>query len=159
HARFGLIDDLIEPIVLRYVPEKAAKPAKARKTGDDIPKHLHTQPAVLVNLSAGGMSLVTFLAPPHAKVFKMTLTVPGLNHLPIEGRVVRVDKKGDTYNVGIQFTKIAKKYQRQIAHMAEDDQDCHTRVALQLPEACVPTCRFHSLCTKPQKAPHWPPKA
>jgi hypothetical protein len=161
HPRFGLIDDLIEPIVLRYVPEKAkvTASAKARKSGEDVPKHLQTQPAILVNLSAGGMSLVTFLAPPHAKVFKMTLTVPGLDHLPIEGKVVRVDKKGETFNVGIQFTKIAQKYVRQIAHMAEDDQDCHTRIALQLPEVCVPTCRFHLLCNKPQKAQHWPPKA
>ncbi|MDE2290928.1 MAG: PilZ domain-containing protein, partial [Elusimicrobia bacterium] len=77
----------------------------------------------------------------------------------VEGRVVRVSKKGETFAVGIAFTKIAKKFQQKIARMAEDDVDCNTRVSLGLPEACVPTCSFHSLCNKTQKAPHWPPKA
>jgi hypothetical protein len=102
------------------------------------------------------MSLITFLAPPHAKTFKMTLTIPGLDNLPIEGRVVRVHRKGETYQVGIEFSRIAKKYQKQITRMANDDVDCNTRVSLGLPEACVRTCTFHALCTKPQKAPHWP---
>ena len=155
HPRLALVEDIIEPIVLRYVPEKPP----GKKSPDNVAKHLQTQPAILINISAGGMSLITFLAPPHAKTFKMTLTVPGLDHLPIVGKVVRVDKKGGTFSVGIAFTKIAKKYQRQIERMAEDDKDCALRVALSLPEACVPGCHFHLLCTKPQKAPHWPPKA
>ena len=153
HARFALVQDLVEPIVLRYAPSSAGKDA------DILPSYLKTQPAVLVDLSAGGMSLITFLAPPHAKQFKMTLTIPGMNRLPIEGRVVRVAKKGETFNVGIQFTKIAKKYQKLINRMAEDDSDCETRIGLGLPEACVPTCSFHHLCTKTQKSPHWPPRA
>lgn len=163
HRRLAVVSDLVEPIVLRYAPEKAA-PKKKGKGGrpkppeDIVPKHLRTQPAILTNLSAGGMMLVTFLAPPHAKIFKMTLTIPGLDHLPIEGRVVRVQKRGETYTVGIQFTRIAKKFQKQITRMADDDADCNTRLSLGLPEACVRTCGFHHLCTKPQKAPHWPPR-
>ena len=153
HPRFAVIPDLVEPIVLRYAPQK----------GEDgkqlVPKHLQTQPAILIDLSASGMSLVTFLAPPHAKSFKMMLTIPGLDHLPIEGKVVRVSKKGETFNVGIEFTKIAKKYCNAISRMAEDDKDCQMRIALHLPEACVRTCKFHYLCTKTQKAPHWPPRA
>lgn len=153
HRRFTVIGNIVEPIVLRYAPEKGAK---TKKTKDSVPVHLHTQPAILTDLSAGGISLITFLAPPHAKVFKMTLTVPGLNHLAIEGKVVRVTKKGETYIVGIQFTKIAKKFQLQISRMADDDADCNTRASLGLPEVCVSVCRFHSLCTKTQKAPFWP---
>ena len=164
HPRFAVVSDLVEPIVLTYAPDKKSsnieiKSDRSGKKKDDIPKHLKTQPAILTDLSAGGMSLITFLAPPHAKTFKMTLTVPGLDHLPIEGRVVRVSRKGETYVVGIEFTKIAKKYQKQITEMAHDDVDCNTRIGLGLPEACVPGCGFHLLCTKTQKTPHWPPKA
>lgn len=154
HRRFAVVHDLIEPIVLRYAPA-----GKGKSKDADIPKHLRTQPAILTNLSAGGMQLVTFLAPPHAKTFKMTLTIPGLDHLPIEGRVVRVIKKGETFSVGIEFVKIAQKYQKKITRMADDDTDCQTRISLGLPEACVPSCSFHPLCSKPQKAPHWPPRA
>lgn len=161
HRRVAVVSDLVEPIVLTYAPDTAMEKTKGSspKKKGDVPKHLQTQPAILTNLSAGGMSLITFLAPPHAKTFKMTLTIPGLDNLPIEGRVVRVIKKGETFVVGIEFTKIAKKYVNQITRMAHDDVDCNTRVGLGLPEACVPDCGFHLLCTKAQKAPHWPPKA
>jgi hypothetical protein len=152
HRRFTIVHDLVEPIVLRYAEPKGGK-------GEGVPKHLRTQPAILTNLSAGGMQLLTFLAPPHTKVFKMTLTIPGLDHLPIEGKVVRVSKKGEIFNVGIQFTKIAQKYQNKINRMADDDADCQTRISLGLPEACVPVCGFHPMCSKTQKAPHWPPRA
>ncbi len=154
HRRFAVVSDLIEPIVLRYAPEKTKK-----KTISPVPKYLKQQPAILTSLSAGGLSLITFLAPPHAKKFQMMLTIPGLDHLPIEGKVVRVQKKGETFCVGISFTKITKKYQKQINRMANDDVDCNTRLSLGLPEACVPNCGFHLLCSKTQKAPHWPPKA
>ena len=53
--------------------------------------------AILTSLSAGGVSLITFLAPPHAKVFKMTLTIPGIDNMPVEGKVVRVHQKGETF--------------------------------------------------------------
>ncbi|OIO07749.1 MAG: hypothetical protein AUJ52_09625 [Elusimicrobia bacterium CG1_02_63_36] len=155
--RVSVVSDLVEPIVLRYAADD--KPSKGARKEDAIPKHLRTQPAILTNLSQGGLALITFLAPPRTKCFKMTLTIPGLDHLPIEGRVVRVAKKGETFSVGIEFTKIAKKYQKAIQRMADDDADCNTRVSLGLPEACVPDCGFHYLCTKTQKAPHWPPKA
>jgi hypothetical protein len=148
HRRFTVVHDLVEPIVLRYADRRGGK-------GADIPKHLRTQPAILTNLSAGGMRLITFLAPPQAKIFKMTLTIPGLDHLPIEGKVVHVTKRGDIFLVGIQFVKIAKKYQGQINGMAEDDADCQTRISLGLPDACEPECTFHLLCSKPQKAKRW----
>lgn len=153
HHRFAVVSGLVEPIVLRYAMPKGSKSAEG------VPFHLQTQPAILTNLSAGGMSLVTFLAPPHTKIFKMTLTIPGLNKLPIEGRVVRVVKKGETFSVGIEFVRIADKYRKKINRMAEDDKDCQTRLSLGLPEACVPTCSFHLMCSKVQKAPHWPPRA
>ena len=161
HPRFKVVSDLVEPISLRYLPDKTARGASGRRKGaahDDVPKYARNQPAILTSLSAGGVSLITFLAPPHAKIFKMTLTIPGLDNVPVEGRVVRVHQKGETYIVGIEFTKIAKKHQNLITQMANDDVDCNTRLSLGLPESCVPNCRFHSLCTKAQKTPHWPPK-
>jgi len=160
HPRFKVVSDLVEPISLRYVPEKASRGSKAKKAApaNDVPKYARNQPAILTSLSAGGVSLITFLAPPHTKIFKMTLTIPGIDNMPVEGKVVRVHQKGETYVVGIEFTRISKKYQSFITQMANDDIDCNTRLSLGLPESCVPNCRFHSLCTKAQKTPHWPPK-
>lgn len=140
--RLPVVGGLIEPITLQFDGGTSAG-----------------QPAILTNLSAGGMSLVMFAHPPRTNKLDMVLALPGLSEVALEGKVVHVNEKGQTYNVGIAFTKISKKHQSQINAMAQDYADCDIRVSLGLPEACVPACGFNKLCAKPQKAPHWPPKA
>ncbi|MFI5347783.1 MAG: PilZ domain-containing protein [Elusimicrobiota bacterium] len=136
HRRFSVVEGMIEPITLQL--------------GTDS----KSQPVIMTDLSAGGMSLLMFCEPPHAKNFEMVLSIPGLDKTPIEASIVRVHQKGETYSVGISFTKIGKKFQEFIGLMADDDADCETRVSLRLPEACVPNCKFHMLCAKPVKAHH-----
>jgi len=137
HRRFSVVEGMIEPITLEM--DGGGK----------------SQPAIMTDLSAGGMSLLVFCEPPHTKSFEMVLSIPGLDRTPIEAKIVRVHQKGETYSLGLSFLKIARKIQERIAAMADDNADCETRVALRLPEACVPDCRFHTLCAKPVKAPHW----
>lgn len=144
HRRLPVVEGLIEPITLQF---------------EDNPKSPKNQPAIMTNLSAGGVSLMMFVEPPRTKEFEMTLNLPGLVNIPVQGKILRIHEKGQTYNVGIAFVKISKKHQSQINGMAEDYADCETRLSLSLPEACVPSCTFHLMCVKPQKSPHWPPKA
>ena len=139
HRRFTVVEGMIEPISLQMATVPSSK----------------SQPAIMTDLSAGGMSLLLFCEPPHQKSFEMILEIPGLDRVPIEVSVVRVHQKGETYSLGLSFTKIQKKIQDRIASMADDNADCETRVSLRLPEACVPDCKFHKLCAKPVKAPHW----
>ncbi len=139
HARFNVMEGMVEPITINF-------------GAGDGPKN---QPAILTDLSAGGMSLLLFLEPPRGKSLEMILTIPGLKNVPLEGKVVRIHAKGQTFSLGIAFTKIAKKHQEQIDEMAQDQIDCDTRISLSLPEVCVKTCRFHALCAKAQKAPFW----
>lgn len=137
HRRFSVVEGMIEPITLQLGGDGKA------------------QPVIMTDLSAGGLSLLMFCEPPHSKNFDMVLAIPGLERITIGASIVRVHQKGETYSIGLSFTKIAKKFQERIAAMADDNADCETRVALRLPEACVPDCRFHSLCAKPVKAPYW----
>lgn len=139
HARFAVVEGMVEPIEIDFGGEIQA------------PK----QPAIMTDLSAGGMSLLLFLEPPRGKTLDMVLSLPGLKNVAVEGKIVRINAKGQTFSLGIAFTKIAKKHQEQIDAMAQDHIDCETRIALKLPEVCVKTCRFHSLCAKAQKAPFW----
>lgn len=145
HHRLPVVEGLVEPINLRY-----ALPGEEKSVA---------QPAVMTNLSAGGMLIVTFMEPPHSKRFEMDLNIPGLHHVPIEGQILRVHSKGEVHTVAIAFVKISDKDKHHISRMAQDYTDCETRISLNLPEACVPTCQCHPLCTKIQKAPHWPPRA
>ncbi|MEK7383046.1 MAG: PilZ domain-containing protein [Elusimicrobiota bacterium] len=143
HRRFSVVEGMVEPITLQFAAEDCVK---------------KSQPVIMTDLSAGGMSLLMFVEPPHAKSFEMVLSIPGLDHAPIEASVARVHQKGETYSVGLHFLKIAKKAQERIESMSDDNADCETRMSLRLPEACVPHCHFHALCAKPVKAPHWPAK-
>ncbi|MBI4052064.1 MAG: PilZ domain-containing protein [Elusimicrobia bacterium] len=146
HVRFPVVSHLIEPVNLRY---ELSNTNGSQETA---------QPAVLTNLSAGGLLIVTFMEPPHAKRLEMDINLPGLHHILIEGKIIRIHTKGEVHTVAIAFTKIAEKDKNNINRMAQDYVDCDTRISLNLPEACVPTCTCHLLCSKPQKAPHWPPK-
>jgi c-di-GMP-binding flagellar brake protein YcgR len=136
HRRFSVVEGMIEPITLEVDGFDAA----ARK-----------QPAILTDLSAGGISLLMFVEPPHTKSFEMTLSIPGLEKVSIEAKVVRVHQKGETYGVGLAFVKIPKDAQKRIEKMAEDSADCATRVALGLPDACGDDCPFHSLFARKGK--------
>jgi hypothetical protein len=137
HRRFQVVDGMIEPITLEM------------ETSDAAPKKV---PAIMTDLSAGGMSLLMFMEPPHTKSFQMTLSIPGLEGVPIQASVARVHQKGETYSVGLSFVKIPRDAQKRIEKMAEDSADCETRTALRLPDACGTDCPFHSLFTPAAKA-------
>src|SRR3954465_14784985 len=115
HRRFQVVDGMIEPITRELEGAEAA----AKKV-----------PAIMTDLSAGGISLLMFVEPPHTKSFQMTLSIPGLEGVPIEASVVRVHQKGETYSVGLTFKKISRDAQKSIEKMAEDSADCQTRTSL-----------------------------
>lgn len=139
HRRFSVVEGMVEPITLEIDgPEDSA----GKK-----------QPAIMTDLSAGGISLLMFVEPPHTKSFRVTLSIPGLEEVPIEAGVVRVHQKGETYSVGLTFKKIPRDAQKRIEKMSEDSADCATRVALGLPDACGPDCPFHSLFERKATAP------
>ena len=62
HARLPVVEGMIEPITVKFDKENS--------------KNEPNQPAILTNLSAGGMSLLMFLEPPHTKKFDMVLSIP-----------------------------------------------------------------------------------
>ena len=130
HRRFSVVEGMVEPITLEL------------EGSDSV---MRKQPAILTDLSAGGISLLMFVEPPHTRSFAMTLSIPGLEGVPIEAGVVRVHQKGETYSVGLAFRKISREAQKQIEKMAEDSADCQTRTSLGLPDACGSDCPFHSL--------------
>lgn len=87
--RFPVLEGMIEPITIAL-------------SGDsDSNKNPRNQPAILTNLSAGGLSLILFIEPPRSKKLDLVLSIPGLAEVPVEGKVVRVLEKGQTFNVGM----------------------------------------------------------
>lgn len=115
-ARVKFKVELIEPVDLAFAVEGSKRP--------------QTQPAILINISAGGMLLMTFMEPPHVKHLKMTLDLPGLKKFPVEGSILRVVSKGPVYSLGIRFTKISPASRKAIATLAEqhEEQEAHEAV-------------------------------
>ncbi|OGS07742.1 MAG: hypothetical protein A2270_04870 [Elusimicrobia bacterium RIFOXYA12_FULL_51_18] len=138
HVRLPILHGILEPVDVNFYDK------------DDVSKS-RPQPAILVDLSAGGMRLITFLEPPHSKELNMVLKLAGVKEMPIIGKISWVKEKGGVFMNGITFSDIGQEDKKRISEMAEDYVDCDTRIALKLPEVCVGNCGAHGLCNKPQK--------
>jgi len=139
HVRLPMLHGILEPVEIEFYTKDSA--------GRTRP-----QPAILADLSAGGMRLITFLEPPHSKELNIVLKLNGVTReIPLTGRISWVKEKGGVFMNGIAFAEISHDGKKCINDMAEDYVDCDTRAALKLPEVCVATCKAHGLCNKPQK--------
>jgi hypothetical protein len=116
--------------------------------------HPHGLPAVLTNISGGGMSLVVF-APVHGETkLKLQLALPGLEKLEFQGRVAWAHPKGETTTIGVEFQHVSAEAVRRINGMAEAHQDCELKISFGLRDVCFKDCHFWALCDKPVKLKH-----
>ena len=138
HVRLPILHGILVPVEIEFFTKDAH--------GKPVP-----QPAILADLSAGGMRLIPFMAPPHTKELNIVLKLNGVKEMPVTGKISWVKDKGGVFMNGISFSHISADDRKRINEMAEDYTDCDTRSELKLPEVCVETCRAHGLCNKPQK--------
>jgi hypothetical protein len=135
HPRLPILHGILEPIDIEFEKENNKK---------------ISQPAILSDLSAGGMRLITFLEPPHAKEINMVLNL-GSYKIAAKGKIAWLKQKENVFMIGISFNEISKENQNIINKMANDYLDCDIRISLKLPDVCSEKCRAHILCNKPQK--------
>ena len=110
-------------------------------------------PAILSNLSAGGMALITFLSLPLDAIISLSFNIDGLKLKDAEGRVVRVEGKKNTYLIVIAFTKIRAEVKNRINMMADAFDLCETRILMGEENVCSTECAYYRLCSKPIKVP------
>jgi hypothetical protein len=139
HVRLPILHGILEPVEVEFI------------TKTESGKKNRAQPAILSDLSAGGMRLITFLEPPHSRELNIILKLAGIKEIPVIGKISWVKEKGGVFMNGIAFSSISPDDRKRVNEMAEDYADCDTRIALKLPEVCVETCGAHGLCNKPQK--------
>jgi hypothetical protein len=137
HNRFPVIKDLAEPvdIILTETPEKEI-------------------PAVLTNLSAGGMSLMVFAHISGDTHLKIILNMPGFEGVELKGHVRWTASKGDTTTLGVQFQHLPHETVKRITDMAEDFQDCELKMSFGLKDVCTRHCHYWPLCEKIVKIKH-----
>ena len=137
HPRVPVISNIVEPIDLTYTDNSDGK--------------VHQIAAVLADLSASGMRIVSFLKAPIAGTMHIKMEIPTVGKFDVEAKTAWVRQKGPVYTIGIEFTKIDKTVSDKIMALANDFLDCNTRIMLRLPEVCVPNCKCQSICNKIQK--------
>jgi c-di-GMP-binding flagellar brake protein YcgR len=108
-------------------------------------------PAILFNLSAGGMALITFLSLPRDALISLNFNLDGLKLKDVEGRVVRVEGRKKTYLIVIAFTKITDELKKHINTMADAFDFCETRILMGEKDVCSMRCAYYELCSKPVK--------
>lgn len=108
-------------------------------------------PAIIYNLSAGGMALITFLSLPLNAFINLNFDLDGLKLKDVEGKIVRVEGKEKTYLIVISFTKIRAEVKKRINMMADAFDLCETRRMMGEENICSAECSYHTLCAKPIK--------
>ena len=94
HPRMPVISNLIEPVNLHY------------KTADGKETSLV---AILADLSASGMRMISFLGAPLADKFSISLQLPGTGKMEVQARLAWVKQRENVYTIGIEFVKMPKK--------------------------------------------------
>ena len=137
HSRMPAIHNLVKPIELLFAP----------------PAEVTTVPAVLMDLSAGGMSLLTFVPIETGTSVRAEIDFRGLRVNTAVGKVVWSAPKDESWRLGIRFSEISKPEAKKINNMAIDFTDCETKLAAGAGDVCFRGCRYWKLCEKEQKLP------
>ncbi len=113
-------------------------------------------PAILVDLSAGGLSMIAFALPSITRNVTFRLDLPGLVNAQLHGTVVRAHKKGETYQVAIAFTEFKEEWARLVGKLLKSYEECEDRLSQGDRRFCFKKCAFFSLCDKDEKSRVFP---
>nr|AEQ20595.1 PilZ domain protein [uncultured bacterium CSLF42] len=113
-------------------------------------------PAVLIDLSAGGLAMVCFALPKLSQNVTFRLELPGLVNAQVHGRVVRAHRKGETYQVAIAFTEFQDQWAHLVEKLAKAYKSCEDRLSQGDRRFCFRDCAFFVLCQKDEKARVFP---
>ena len=113
-------------------------------------------PAILVDISAGGLSMIAFALPHLTKNVTFRLDLPGIVNAQLHGKIVRAHKKGETYQVAIAFSEFKDEWARLVAKLFKAYYVCEERLAQGDRRFCFKACPFFPLCQKEEKARVFP---
>jgi len=107
-----------------------------------------TQPAILVDLSAGGLSMICFSMPPMSQKVTFRLALPGLVNANVHGKVVRVHRKGETYRVAVEFTEFQSTWAHLVEKLVKSLASCEERWNQGDRAHCPKECAYHKAFPK-----------
>ncbi|MDI6640690.1 MAG: PilZ domain-containing protein [Elusimicrobiota bacterium] len=133
YVRFPVMKDLAKQIELYFEPSETP------------------MPAILLDLSAGGCSLLTFVPIEVGTKIQARIDLPGLKINNVKGKIIWTLNKENSWRIGIAFTEINKSDFEKIKNMSDDYADCEIKLSLGVTDVCFPECKFMPMCTKSVK--------
>lgn len=133
--RFPVLYHLIKPVLIRMQDSKSEISSSA----------------IMTNLSAGGMALLTFDSLPVGKKLLVTFDLKILKAENVKAKVVRCENKEGSYIMGIEFSNLSSDVAKKINKMADDFDFCETRILLGEKPICRKDCSYSEHCQRTTK--------
>jgi len=106
---------------------------------------------IILNLSAGGILLLTYSNIPKDSNLALSLDLPNIHTRQIKGKIIRATKKAVMYEIAIEFMQIDTLDSKRINRIAIDYNDCENKIALGAQDVCRKECSYFDLCDKVNK--------
>lgn len=135
HPRISATAFLNMPIRLNPLPPFFGKPLTGR----------------LIDLSAGGLSLLIEELIPQGSVLEATIRFPDQTEFKVIVEVRHAFPKDRKFLHGFEFLTLPAYWSAKIEKMSNDYIDCETRIQSNTSEICHLDCAFYTLCTKAQR--------
>ncbi len=106
---------------------------------------------IILNLSAGGILLLTYSDLPKDLNLSLSLDLPNIHTKQIQGKIIRAKKKAVMYEIAIEFVQIDTLDSKKSNRIAIDYTDCENKIALGAQDVCRKECSYFELCDKENK--------
>jgi len=110
-------------------------------------------PAIMCDISAGGLAMITFLPLPSSSEIVLDIGIPEINLKNVCARIVRTKEKNGTYLVALEFKNLPLKLKDKINKMANDWKKCEELLTSGEKIDCS-KCSYYALCAKKVKKIH-----
>lgn len=107
-------------------------------------------PAIMCDVSVGGMAIITFLPLPKNSDIVLDLNMPDINLRKVTAKIVRVEEKNGTFLVALEFSALDPAVKKKINALALDWKKCEEQLSVGEKTECL-NCSYYNLCNKEVK--------
>ena len=138
HKRFPVVKKLSETVDISVVSPD--------QQGAEI-----TMPGVIVDISSGGMRLITFAPINENSGLSLNMDLPAIGKAEMDAKVVWTRQKRGIYEIGMEFIKIPEEISQKLQKMGEAYEKCITSLANGKTNTCSQECPCYMICDNPAR--------
>ena len=137
HKRFSVVKRLSETVDIFLAPPDTGKETAI--------------PGVIVDISAGGMRLITFAPIDPNSILSLNMDLPAIGKAEMDARVAWTRHKRGVYEIGMEFIKIPEEIHQRLEEMGRAFEECIASLSKGKNNTCGQECPCYILCDNPAK--------